>query len=794
MSTSIHQTTNTTSRAAHISLPARSALAVAACGAFAIVASAQPAASLARHFGFDPPRMIVVDDNAGPFITADFNADGLTDIAIINNRKSRVELHLQRSRERTEVEIERTYKINELPPSPWYDKIEISVAHRVLAIAAHDVDEDGAPDLIYAGDPGELVIMKQVSTDTFEIMSRRRARGLGATRSAFSIANVKGDSRPELLTVVGGRIHIFDLSRAGAIGEPTQLGSGESNEQIVAFFTDDFDGDGRTDILGAIPDNDAPLRLWLQIESSNVAGGVIGPELRFESPALREVEPIHFQDRLAASVAVIERATKRIVFYDFKFEDQPRAAVTGEREAQAKVYSLTGGAGATVIADINADSMPDILAADQAGNRVELRLQSSAVGLGHSQLFSALSSPKALAAGQWDSDPELEVFVLSEEEKTVGVSQFDPQSNRLDFPQPVQIATGGAEPVALAHASLEDGPALAIVVKKRRDLILELHRPGNSPPDIIELEDVKRAPESILPTDIDGDGAVDLLLFTAGEPMVVILRSSDDDAEVLTDETMPQFGLVQAASASNTALLDIDGDNRPELLLADKNFVRATAFDRERGWRVIEQVTVQDASTSFAAMTVRPATNANPAVVYAADSANKRIVVMTPEFGAWSVKERLTLPGYNIKGLRAGAFAGDRVPGLLALGDGSFGVIRLQGQRAHLAPFAAHRTNQESRFEHELTSGDLNGDGHTDVVALDASEQMAEIFTFSDRRRFYEGPEFKVFETRLFMRGDSREYEPSDARITDVTGDGASDLVLMAHDRVIIYPQMTTPR
>ena len=27
-------------------------------------------------------------------------------------------------------------------------------------------------------------------------------------------------------------------------------------------------------------------------------------------------------------------------------------------------------------------------------------------------------------------------------------------------------------------------------------------------------------------------------------------------------------------------------------------------------------------------------------------------------------------------------------------------------------------------------------------------------------------------------------------RISDVTGDGANDLILLAHDRVLIYPQM----
>ncbi|MCA9300196.1 MAG: hypothetical protein KDA28_14080, partial [Phycisphaerales bacterium] len=77
------------------------------------------------------------------------------------------------------------------------------------------------------------------------------------------------------------------------------------------------------------------------------------------------------------------------------------------------------------------------------------------------------------------------------------------------------------------------------------------------------------------------------------------------------------------------------------------------------------------------------------------------------------------------------------------------------------------------------------------LVVLDAREQMCTILTCSSSRRLLHATEFKVFESRLFSRGDSREFEPSMARIVDVTGDDRSDLVLIVHDRIVIYPQQT---
>ncbi|MCA9307742.1 MAG: hypothetical protein KDA16_14525, partial [Phycisphaerales bacterium] len=201
-------------------------------------------------------------------------------------------------------------------------------------------------------------------------------------------------------------------------------------------------------------------------------------------------------------------------------------------------------------------------------------------GLGAGESFGTFKDPKAIALGQWDDDPQLELFVLSEEEETVGVSEFDPRTARFGFPQPIKIATSGSSPVAMAYVDAGGSPGVAVVVRNKRDHTLEIHRPGGAEPVAMELEAVKRPPSSALAGDFDHDDQQDLILFTPGEPMVLV-RSVGADAEsieVVTEKTMPNFGLVKAASASNTAMLDVDGDGYAELLVADENFVRACAF------------------------------------------------------------------------------------------------------------------------------------------------------------------------------------------------------------------------
>lgn len=767
-------------------------------------ASAQSVPGLATHFGFGPPRYIVADRGVGPAVIADFDGDGRLDLACANNSKSRIEIFVQRTEPRTDQEIERDLKPNQLAPSRYYDRTEVSVAHRVTSFVAHDIDSDGKLDIIYAGQPAELVVLRQVDRLTFDVLSRRRVPGLAAGPVGLEVADIVGESRPELLATVAGKINVFSLSDTGVVGEPIELGSGESTAAIVALFAEDYNGDSLTDILGVIPDDPAPVRLWLQDPVSGAKGapkrGQIGPETRFEMPALREVEPVRFPDRAAASIGVIERASRRNVFYDLLVEPvesvDPDAV---ERESVSRVYSFPGAASkgrAVAVADINADGRLDLIAADQKANSLLFYPQDATVGLSRVERFSAFKDPKGVTVGQWNSDAPLEVFTLSEADKAVGVSVYDTQSERLSFPEPLPIATEGAAPVAMAYTQFADGPALAVVVKDRRDHTLEIHRPGVEAPTSIKLTDVNRPPQSLLAADFDHDGSTDILLFTPGEPLVMV-RAIDGPAtaaEVLTDKKMPQFGLVQAAGPDNTALLDIDSDGHAELLIADQNFVRACAFTPEKGWRVVEQITVPEASASLVSLTILPPGAGAPAAIVAYDKSGKRLVVMrTNAEGKWSVADRLRFASFGVTSLFAGPFSADAQSDILCASDDAFAIIRLGGQRLSLDEFAAFRSDDDDRLEHEIEAGDLNSDGFVDIVVLDARSQMCQIFTFSASRRLYLATEFKVFESRLFGRGDDREFQPSAAFIADLTGDKANDLILQVHDRYIIYPQMTKP-
>jgi hypothetical protein len=60
---------------------------------------------------------------------------------------------------------------------------------------------------------------------------------------------------------------------------------------------------------------------------------------------------------------------------------------------------------------------------------------------------------------------------------------------------------------------------------------------------------------------------------------------------------------------------------------------------------------------------------------------------------------------------------------------------------------------------------------------------------FSKEGKLVPANRWQVFEERSFRGRRGDQPEPREGLIVDVTGDGKNDLVVIVHDRVLVYPQ-----
>ena len=126
---------------------------------------------------------------------------------------------------------------------------------------------------------------------------------------------------------------------------------------------------------------------------------------------------------------------------------------------------------------------------------------------------------------------------------------------------------------------------------------------------------------------------------------------------------------------------------------------------------------------------------------------------------------------------------------LLLFGRGRFAVLYAGRTDPRLDEVASYESDLDKTFFVDSVAGDLNGDGYADVAILDTRSHFVEILDYDPTLGPRHATHFPVFEEKSFSSEGGRGIEPREATITDVTGDGRADLILLVHDRVIVYPQ-----
>ena len=760
-------------------------------GAAVLLAAAASAQEPTNRFGFTGPEIFPIDNQISLLRSADLNGDGLNDLIVVNNARSKIDLLYNQTGSTNlakTVRVGGKKELNELPPDARFRLESIASEKRISSLVVADLNGDGRPDIAYYGEPKELVVQYNQGTNGWSAPKRWAIDDGQLSPNALVAGDLNGDHRTDLVLLGETQIYFFAQKADHTLGEPEKI---PYSGAVKALQVLDIDGDGRNDLLLVNWESPTPFRFRLQNDANQ-----LGPETYFTLPPIRSYWTDNLEGNKKTQVITIAQNSGRAQVSEFT--RKPAENLSGAfKQGQFQVMPLNKSDKSRrgmLWADINGDQRADLLVADPESGRISVYLQKADGTLEAPKAFSTLTGVSELAVADWTGTGKASIFLLSSDERQIGVTQLD-EHGRLPFPTLIPL---DGKPLAMAVGQLKPNtpPTLAVIIDQdgKRSLVT---RTADGKGKTQKLnESFKSNPSALAFHDVNQDGLADLVVLIPYEKIKVLLQVPDKDFD--EQDVSPPGGSVEEPWMTS---VDVDGDGKPELVLAQKNFLRAVVLRQEAaaqnstnrgGWvfTVKEQINGAGSNSRLVGAAALP--NGTNAVnsLFLLDAERKALTLCERDnAGVWQIIRNIALPYTAFSSLQGIALGGERPNTVAFFGKDSVGWMPLQGDTWEFTELDGYETPIKDGHLNDVVSGDLDNDGRKDLVFLETGKNYLDLVIFDANRKLVPVNRWQVFEERTFRNRRSDLPEPREALITDVTGDGKNDLVILVHDRILVYPQ-----
>ena len=394
--------------------------------------------------------------------------------------------------------------------------------------------------------------------------------------------------------------------------------------------------------------------------------------------------------------------------------------------------------------------------------------------------------------GRLECDGQPEIFLLSVDERQIGVTQLDEKAGLFS-----RRYCRWKGVLAMTVGALQAGnkPCLRSFWIKRAARTATRTADGEVRKQKLN-ESFKSNPSSMTIHDLNQDGLADLVVLIPYEKIKVLLQVAGQDFN--EQDVAPPGGSAEQPWLSAT---DVDGDGKAELLLAQKNFLRAVLLQAEMkdgsagnkpawSFSVKEQINgMASNSRIVGAAAVRDGTNNIPAL-FLLDAERKSLTLCERDnAGVWQVMRNVALPMTEFVSLQATALGETNLNSIAFLGVNAVAWMPFSGQVWEFSELDGYETPIKDGFLHDVVPGDLNQDGRKDLVFLETNKSYLDLVTFEPPHQLVPANRWQVFEERTFRSRRNDIPEPREALVVDLTGDKKNDLAVIVHDRILVYPQ-----
>jgi len=745
---------------------------------------------LAQYYGFRPIEVFKLSERSINLLSGDLNHDGLTDVILVDNGHSRLDLLIQRKdppKER-EIPIGRT-DVNSVDDHWRFEHRKMPVDREVASLALGDFNGDGLTDIAYFGMPDQLVFRFQPTQGEWTEKKQQRVPDTAPAPWFMTAGDLDGNGLDDLVILGKHETILFYQLTKGTLAPPKKLMN--TSDKLGLAQIADLDGDGRNDLCYLAGDGvTKALGTRLQL-----ADGQLGPEYIFDLERPRSVTLRDVDGKPGQEVLTIDSRTGRVKMLQIE-RRKPAANDLPERLIQFGFGKQGSGRDRDLaIGDFDGDGLNDVAVTDPDASRVLIFRQRPGTGLDLGTPYPGLSGADQIRAADLDGNNKAELVVHSGPEKTLGLSRY--ADGKLSFPEslPIEVETNGLE---LTDLDGDQHPEIVYISKAKKDRSSEYSlqalkrtaggewQPYQFGSKTSVVLDVKGTPELLMRVDIAGDQRPEFLVFqgTSKPPQLFGLNAEGVPVEIVTTGNLG-LGAVSPGAVSMAKLNDKQG-----LLVAQENFARHMLLGPNNRWQVDAQFNASESNSKIVGAALIDLDGEPGLEIALVDAGVKKLRVLRLVDGNYAQWKEIDIGDFPFKSLRVAELNGDKRDDLLLFGSDKLAVLYAGAAAPAVTELASFESQLDKIYPTDIIAGDLNGDGKTDLAVTDTRSHFVEILQYRPDSGLKHALYFRIFEQKSFRNEDEGGgTDPREGLAVDVTGDGLQDLLLLTHDRLILYPQ-----